>query len=58
MVAHSAVNRFVFCSKLDENVDLPSVSAKEKLELYKAGDEITCFVSKVRLTEPKPPAFV
>uniref|UniRef100_A0A3P9LQM6 Protein RRP5 homolog n=1 Tax=Oryzias latipes TaxID=8090 RepID=A0A3P9LQM6_ORYLA len=33
-------------SKLDENVDLPSVSAKEKLELYKAGDEITCFVSK------------
>ncbi|RVE75742.1 hypothetical protein OJAV_G00001760 [Oryzias javanicus] len=33
-------------SKLDENIDLPSVKVKEKLELYKAGDEITCFVSK------------
>ncbi|KAF6716045.1 RRP5-like protein [Oryzias melastigma] len=33
-------------SKLDENIDLPPVKAKEKLELYKAGDEIICFVSK------------
>ncbi|XP_029990417.1 protein RRP5 homolog isoform X2 [Sphaeramia orbicularis] len=33
-------------SKLDQSADLKSVSAKEKLRRYEAGEEITCFVSK------------
>jgi len=37
-------------SKLDQSPDLvPPVPAKEKLEAYTVGEEITCFVSKVSL---------
>ncbi|XP_044047429.1 protein RRP5 homolog isoform X2 [Siniperca chuatsi] len=33
-------------SKLDESADFKPVTAKEKLNSYKLGEEITCFVSK------------
>lgn len=33
-------------SKLDKSTDLKPVTAKEKLNSYKVGEEITCFVSK------------
>ncbi|XP_018520155.1 protein RRP5 homolog isoform X2 [Lates calcarifer] len=33
-------------SKLDKSADFKSVTAKEKLNSYKVGEEITCFVSK------------
>lgn len=33
-------------SKLDASADLKPVTAKEKLNSYKVGEEITCFVSK------------
>lgn len=33
-------------SKLDKSVDFQPVTAKEKLNSYKVGEEITCFVSK------------
>ncbi|XP_049426867.1 protein RRP5 homolog isoform X1 [Epinephelus fuscoguttatus] len=33
-------------SKLDKSTDFKAVSAKEKLNSYKVGEEITCFVSK------------
>ncbi|XP_026158937.1 protein RRP5 homolog isoform X2 [Mastacembelus armatus] len=33
-------------SKLDSSVDFKAVTAKEKLNSYKVGEEITCFVSK------------
>ncbi|XP_077574837.1 protein RRP5 homolog [Stigmatopora nigra] len=33
-------------SKLDDKIKLPLVTAQEKLRSYKAGNEITCFVSK------------
>lgn len=39
---------FSLCSKLDMSTDFKSVAAKEKLNSYKVGEEITCFVSKVR----------
>lgn len=35
-------------SQLDTAVDLKPVTAKDKLASYKAGDEITCFVSKFK----------
>lgn len=38
---------FSLCSKLDGNTEFKSVTAKEKLNGYKVGEEITCFVSKV-----------
>ncbi|KAK2919332.1 protein RRP5 homolog isoform X1 [Channa argus] len=33
-------------SKLDTSVDFKAVTAKEKLNSYKVGEELTCFVSK------------
>ncbi|XP_057699966.1 protein RRP5 homolog [Corythoichthys intestinalis] len=33
-------------SKLDEKIELTSVTPQEKLSSYKVGEEITCFVSK------------
>lgn len=38
---------FPLCSKLNESVDSKPVTAKEKLSSYTAGEDITCFVSKV-----------
>ncbi|XP_014822913.1 PREDICTED: protein RRP5 homolog [Poecilia mexicana] len=35
-------------SRLDPGVDFKPVTAKDKLSGYKAGDEITCFVSKFK----------
>lgn len=35
------------CSKLDKSTNLKPVTPKDKLNSYKVGEEITCFVSKV-----------
>uniref|UniRef100_A0A665SY91 Protein RRP5 homolog n=1 Tax=Echeneis naucrates TaxID=173247 RepID=A0A665SY91_ECHNA len=34
-------------SKLEESVNLKAVTAKEKLNSYKVGEQVTCFVTKV-----------
>lgn len=45
---HMVLLNLCLSSKLDPNIDLKTVSAKEKFSSYKAGEDITCFVSKVR----------